>query len=74
MDVILPSPPLPSPHTYLGRGGGDTLPITSPAGDASLHLQSDEAQQDLLIKLPRTGSKNAPSFLLHHDPLIKEQG
>lgn len=74
MDMILPSPPLLSPHMCLGGGVGDVLPVASPAGDASRHLQRDEAQQDLLIKLPRTGSKNAPSFLLHHDPLIKEQG
>lgn len=72
MDMIFPSLPLPSPHMCLG--GGDVLPVASPAGDGSLHLQRDEAQRDLLIKLPRTGSKNAPSFLLHHDPLIKEQG
>lgn len=71
MDMILLSP-LPSPHMCLGGEVGDVLPIASPAGDASLHLQRDEAQQDLLIKLPRTGSKNAPSFFLHHDP-IKEQ-
>lgn len=74
MDMILPFPPLSSSHRCLGGGGGDALPPTSPAGDASLHLHRDEAQQDLLIELPRTGSKNAPGFLLHHDPLIKEQG
>ena len=71
--MILPSPPPPSPRVRSG-GGGDALPIASPAGDAPLHLHRDEAQQDLVIKLPRTGSKNAPSFLLCHDPLIKEQG
>lgn len=62
------------PHTHLGGGRGDAVPTASPAGDASLHLQRDEAQQDFLIKLPRTGSKNTPSFLLHHDPLIAERG
>lgn len=60
--MILPSL-LPSPHVPLG-GGGDALPTTFPAGDVSLHLHRDEAQQDLVIKLPRIGSKNAPSQLL----------
>lgn len=73
MDMILPSPPLPSPGVRLGGGGG-ALPTASPAGGAPLHLHRDEAQRDLLIKLPRMGSKTTPSFLLRHDPLIKEQG
>lgn len=73
--MILPSPPPPSPCVHLGGGGGgDALPTASPAGDAPLHLHRDEAQRDLVIKLPRTGSKNAPSFLLRYDPLIKERG
>lgn len=68
-DTILPSPALPSPRVHSG-GGGDALPAASPAGDAPLHLHGDEAQWDLVIKLP----KNAPSALLYHNPLIKQQG
>lgn len=63
MDMILASP-LPSPHVPSGGGGGEALPTAFPAGDVSLHLHRDEAQRDLVTKLSRTGSKNAPPQLL----------